>query len=87
MTYFARISQSALLHTSSAEGAPTVIREARALGVPVVACAAGDVASWAESDDGIFVSPADVESLAGALRHACRAGAGTPDPQAERERT
>lgn len=66
---------SALLHTSAAEGAPTVIREARALGVPVVACAAGDVASWAETDAGIFVTPDDVESLAGALRQAIRGDA------------
>jgi teichuronic acid biosynthesis glycosyltransferase TuaC len=39
-----------LVSASSAEGAPTVVREARQLGVPVVAMAAGDLALWAESD-------------------------------------
>lgn len=56
-----------LLHTSGAEGAPTVVREARALDVPVVACDAGDVASWAVLDAGIVIARADVASLARAL--------------------
>jgi teichuronic acid biosynthesis glycosyltransferase TuaC len=56
-----------LLHTSCAEGAPTVVREARALDVPVVACDAGDLASWAASDPGIVLARADVASLASAL--------------------
>lgn len=44
-----------LLHTSEAEGAPTVIREARALGIPVLATATGDVDAWAETDAGIEI--------------------------------
>lgn len=59
---------AALLHTSEAEGAPTVVREARALGVPVVACAAGDLAAWAATDGGIVVAPADGGALGEALR-------------------
>lgn len=42
-----------LVHLSEAEGAPTVIREARALGVPVLATPVGDVARWAAQDPGI----------------------------------
>jgi glycosyltransferase involved in cell wall biosynthesis len=45
----------ALVSASLHEGAPTVVREARALGTPVVCLAAGDVARWAESDAGIHV--------------------------------
>ena len=41
------------------EGAPTVVREARALGVPVVATNAGDLAAWAQRDPGIFVANQD----------------------------
>lgn len=44
-----------LVSASLREGAPTVVREARALGTPVVCLAAGDVAKWAESDPGIDV--------------------------------
>jgi glycosyltransferase involved in cell wall biosynthesis len=44
-----------LLHLSEAEGAPTVIREARALGVPVLATPVGDVARWALEDPGIEI--------------------------------
>ena len=40
---------------SRKEGAPTVVREARALGTPVVTTAAGDLAKWAEWDPGIRV--------------------------------
>ncbi|AUX21137.1 glycosyltransferase [Sorangium cellulosum] len=57
-----------LLHPSSHEAAPTVVREARALGVPVIACDAGDVAAWARSDDGIVVAAGTRDSLAAALR-------------------
>ena len=57
----------ALLHPSSVEAAPTVVREARALGVSVVACDAGDVAVWAADDPGIAVAPRTVEGLAEAL--------------------
>lgn len=42
-----------LVHASEAEGAPTVVREARALGVRVRASRAGDVAAWAAADPGI----------------------------------
>lgn len=56
-----------LLHPSAVEAAPTVIREARALGVPVIACEAGDVAAWAADDAGIRVVEGTVEALARAL--------------------
>jgi teichuronic acid biosynthesis glycosyltransferase TuaC len=45
----------ALVSASLHEGAPTVVREARALGTPVVCLAAGDVAQWAKTDSGIHV--------------------------------
>jgi teichuronic acid biosynthesis glycosyltransferase TuaC len=44
-----------LVSASALEGAPTVVREARALGVPVVAVAAGDLANWAKTDPGILL--------------------------------
>jgi len=44
-----------LVSASLAEGAPSVVREARALGTEVVCLAAGDVRSWAELDPGIHV--------------------------------
>lgn len=46
-----------LVSASRNEGAPTAIREARALGVPVAARPAGDVERWAESDPGLVVAP------------------------------
>jgi len=45
-----------LVSASEHEGAPTVIREARALGVPVVAVPAGDLASWAARDPSISLT-------------------------------
>lgn len=42
-----------LVSASREEGAPSVVREARALGVPVLAVAAGDLERWAEQDPGI----------------------------------
>lgn len=42
-----------LLSASLLEGAPTVIREARALGVPVLCHPAGDLRRWAEQDPGL----------------------------------
>jgi teichuronic acid biosynthesis glycosyltransferase TuaC len=48
-------SADKLVHLSDAEGAPTVIREARALGVAVLATAVGDVARWARDDSGIEI--------------------------------
>jgi glycosyltransferase involved in cell wall biosynthesis len=56
-----------LVHPSAVEAAPTVVREARALGVRVVACDSGDVATWAGSDPGIGIAPADGEPLAAAI--------------------
>jgi glycosyltransferase involved in cell wall biosynthesis len=46
-----------LVSASLHEGAPTVVREARALGTPVVCLAAGDVRGWAAGDPGIHVAP------------------------------
>ncbi|HEY2407738.1 MAG TPA: glycosyltransferase family 4 protein [Polyangiaceae bacterium] len=45
-----------LVNASHEEGAPTVVREARALGVPVASVSAGDLQSWAESDAGIWLT-------------------------------
>jgi glycosyltransferase involved in cell wall biosynthesis len=56
-----------LLHPSAVEAAPTVVREARALGVPVVACDAGDVAAWAQDDPAIQVADPTVAALVDAL--------------------
>jgi glycosyltransferase involved in cell wall biosynthesis len=53
-----------LLSASSEEGAPTVVREARALGVPVVCAKAGDLATWAQQDSAIHLFDAP-ESIAG----------------------
>ncbi|MEI9951015.1 MAG: glycosyltransferase family 4 protein [Pseudomonadota bacterium] len=44
-----------LVSASAHEGAPSVVREARALGVPVVAVAAGDLTEWAKSDPGLLL--------------------------------
>jgi glycosyltransferase involved in cell wall biosynthesis len=44
-----------LLSASLLEGAPTVVREARALNVPVVSAVAGDLTQWAQQDDGIHL--------------------------------
>ncbi len=44
-----------LLSASLQEGAPSVVREARALGTRVVALAAGDLLAWAERDEGLCV--------------------------------
>jgi teichuronic acid biosynthesis glycosyltransferase TuaC len=57
-----------LIHPSAVEAAPTVIREARALGTRVVACDAGDVRAWAHDDAGIqMVEPAGA-AIAAAVR-------------------
>jgi len=56
-----------LVHPSAHEGAPTVVREARALGTRVVACAAGDVAAWARSDPGIAIVAPDARAIAEAM--------------------
>ena len=44
-----------LITASRAEGAPTVVREARALGIPVVAAPAGDLADWSSADPELYV--------------------------------
>lgn len=44
-----------LVSASAHEGAPSVVREARALGVPVVAVTAGDLGAWAERDPGLLL--------------------------------
>jgi len=44
-----------LLSASRLEGAPTAIREARLLGVPVVAAHAGDLAHWAKHDAELWI--------------------------------
>lgn len=64
----------ALVHPSGVEAAPTAIREARALGVPVIACDAGDVAAWAKDDPGIVVAEPAAEAIAAALGGVARAG-------------
>lgn len=58
----------ALVHPSRCEAAPTVVREARALGVPVAACDAGDLADWAREDEGIHVAAPSGIALAEAIR-------------------
>lgn len=45
-----------LISASKREGAPTALREARALNVPVVACAAGDLAEHALNDPGLWIA-------------------------------
>jgi glycosyltransferase involved in cell wall biosynthesis len=44
-----------LVSASRHEGAPTVVREARALGVPVVSTSSSDLHEWARSDRDLFV--------------------------------
>ncbi len=44
-----------LVSCSKQEGAPTVIREARAIDVPVVASACGDLEGWAQIDSDLWV--------------------------------
>jgi teichuronic acid biosynthesis glycosyltransferase TuaC len=46
----------AVVSASRSEGAPSVIREARLLGVPVVTARAGDLESWAACDPGIVLA-------------------------------
>lgn len=65
-----------VLHPSRHEAAPSVVREARAYGTPVVACDAGDVAAWARGDHGIAVAPAEPRAFAAAIRAMLRPEAG-----------
>lgn len=66
-----------LLTASAAEGAPTVVREARALAVPVLACAVGDLPLWAASDRGLqlLVAHPRPAAIAGAIENALAAPA------------
>jgi glycosyltransferase involved in cell wall biosynthesis len=50
----------ALVVASREEGAPSVVREARALGTPVIALPAGDLESWQRNDPGLVVVPASL---------------------------
>ena len=45
----------ALIVASREEGAPSVVREARALGTPVVALPSGDLLEWKRNDPGLVV--------------------------------
>lgn len=56
-------SADVLLSTSIAEAAPTAVREARALGVRVLACPAGDLARWAQSDPHIELAPTEAHLI------------------------
>jgi glycosyltransferase involved in cell wall biosynthesis len=56
-----------LIHPSAVEAAPTVVREARALGTRVVACGSGDVQRWACVDPGITVVDATAVGIAGGV--------------------
>lgn len=57
-------ASAAVIHASGVEAAPTVVREARLLDVPVVACDAGDVSLWARQDAGIHLVSACGASIA-----------------------
>jgi glycosyltransferase involved in cell wall biosynthesis len=46
-----------LLSASRLEGAPSAVREARALAVPVVSSTAGDLSRWAELDPELWIVP------------------------------
>ncbi len=65
-----------LVHASRAEAAPTVVREARALGVPVVATASGDLEEWAQVDAGIVIVKPEPTELAAAIATAFGSVAG-----------
>ena len=65
---------SALLHPSAEEAAPTAVLEALALGVPVLACGAGDTGRWAQEGRGIQVLDAEPAALARALEGVSRPG-------------
>ena len=63
-----------LVSCSAQEGAPTAVREARALGTAVLATPAGDIARWAERDSGIELVAPTAAALAQVLsRHASAA--------------
>ncbi len=66
-----------LVSTSLAEGAPSAVREARGLGIPVVATPAGDLTRWATTDPGIVLVDRE-EDLAAALRSLAGRSPGWP---------
>ena len=57
-----------LVHCSTVEAAPSVVREARACGVPVVATDAGDVGRWAATDPDIVTTAPHPSAVAAALQ-------------------
>jgi glycosyltransferase involved in cell wall biosynthesis len=57
----------ALAHPSSCDAAPTAVREAMALGVPVVAAAVGDTALWAAAGAPLRLAERSPEAFAAAL--------------------
>lgn len=59
-----------LVHASGVEAAPTIVREARALGIRVIACPAGDLAAWAASDPELTLVDARADALAHAIDRA-----------------
>jgi teichuronic acid biosynthesis glycosyltransferase TuaC len=60
-----------LVTASRLEGAPTVVREARALGTPVVAAPAGELSAWAAVDPLLTVISADSPGPSGGA-NGCR---------------
>jgi glycosyltransferase involved in cell wall biosynthesis len=65
----------ALAHPSACDAAPTAVREAMALGVPVVAAEVGDTARWAASGAPLQIAGRTPEAFAAALS-ALAAGGG-----------
>ncbi|MFO0548944.1 MAG: glycosyltransferase family 4 protein [Polyangiaceae bacterium] len=70
---------SALVSTSLVEGSPTAVREARALDVPVVAFAAGDLERMAATDPGLHLVRTEAE-LASTLDAVLRTRIGNSEP-------
>jgi teichuronic acid biosynthesis glycosyltransferase TuaC len=60
-------SARALLHPSELDAAPTVVLEAMALGIPVLASEAGDLGRWAAGGEEITLLPRDPDAYARAL--------------------
>jgi glycosyltransferase involved in cell wall biosynthesis len=61
-----------LLHTSSSEGSPNVIKEALACNLPIVATPAGDIEQLVKGAQPGAVVPADARALALELVRCCR---------------
>jgi len=75
-----------LLHCSELEAAPTVVREARACGVPVVATPAGDVTRWAAADPQIVTAAPHPAAVGAALQVALNRRNRAPSLQNEAAR-